>query len=138
MSRDSRLTEIHAAEIANSVVFMFVNMFAYNVIRHVAGSIGVERLSMTFHEIKSAKNTIAIRTLDAAIQLEHFSNVPEDLVTELYDSVKGVILVEDIVRHLAWDRLYYYRCAYDVQQRLCAHLGIKMLAATRDEDHKKS
>jgi hypothetical protein len=136
--RDSKLSEEKAGELANATVFMLVDMVTYGIIRHVAGSLGVERLSMTFKEIRDKRSSLAIRTLDAAIQLEHFANVPESLVIDLYQEFNGNILMESVVRHLAWDRLYYYRCPHDIAQRICEKVGIEMLSRTLDTDQKRT
>ncbi len=61
--------------VANGLIFMLVEMCTLGVVRHVASSVGSERLAPTFKELVDQRNTFSVKTLNGAIQLEHFKNV---------------------------------------------------------------
>jgi hypothetical protein len=135
--RFPKLTELQTAELANASIFMLVNLCAYGLLRHTSSSIGVERLAMTFNEIKQNKNTMGVRAIDIAIQLEHFKAFPSDAVIALYEDMSGVLLMQSVIQQLVWDRLYYFKTPHAVAQHVCSKIGIKLLPATFDADPKR-
>jgi hypothetical protein len=124
--------------LANALVFMLVEMCTLAVIRHVASSVGSERLSPTLKEIVDQKDSFAIRTLNGAIQLEHFKNVPEKLAIDLFEEADRNLLMQSVIKNLVFDRISYFHCPHDVRQRVCSKLGIKILPAVAlDQDRKR-
>jgi hypothetical protein len=131
------MTDEQATALANATIFLLVEMCVYGVVRHIALAIGVEKLGMVFKEILQEKNTIAVRTIDLAIELEHFVQFPEKTLLALFNEVKDNLMMQSVLRDLTWDRIYYFKTPYDVRDKVCKKIGIKMLPSAMDPDQKK-
>ena len=101
-------------ELANSLVFMLVEMCTFGVISHVAASLGTRTPRTTLKEVVDQQDRFAIRTLNSEIQLDHFRNFPEQLLFDLFEESEGNLLMQTIIKDLAVNRLSYFHCPHDV------------------------
>ncbi len=126
-----------SVERANRSLFILAELVVYSVVRHVALSIGLEKLGMVFADVLQQRPTIAVRTIDTAIKLEHFKAFPEDEVIGLFRDVKDSVLMRAVVQHIVIDKMYYFRTDRDVRQRVCDKVEIRLLPSVFDKDQKR-
>lgn len=97
-----------------------------------------DHIGPTLKDVVDQKDSFSIRTLNGAIQLEHFRNVPGKLVIDLYEEAGKSLLMKSVIKNLTFDRLTYFHCPHDVWQRICSKLDISMLmGAALGEDRKR-
>lgn len=136
--RHTKLDQIAAEEYANAMVFGLLKLATLGLIKQVSNSIGLEKLSPVFAEVLKSKTSIGRRLIDLSIRLDHFAAFPIDSTLQLEKEIRHSVIVVDVLRHLVFNRFYYFSAPYKVKQRVCEQLGIKVAPALLDRDPKKN
>ncbi len=130
--------KIAAQQTANAFLFSLLKMSTIGLIRHVANSVGFEKLSPVFAKVLEEKPTIARRMVDLSIRLDYFGAFPVDQTLNLYQQVQGSLIAVDVVRQLVFNRFYFFTAPHDVKQRVCDKLKIRIQPILLDSDQKRN
>ena len=132
------MDEVSARQLANALVFGLLKLTRLGIIKHVSTSIGLEKLAPVFAEVLSRKPTIARRMLDLSIRLDHFTSFPVDQTLQLHKEVQGSLITLDVLRQLVFNRFYFFTAPYDIKQRVCKKLDIRIQPLLLDVDPKRN
>lgn len=136
--KDPKLDESRAREIANIFMFTLLKFTTLGVVKHVSNSIGLEKLAPVFVEVLKANRTIPRRMLDLSIRLDHFTAIPVDETLALNDEVQSSPIALDVLRQLVFNRFYFFTADYNIKQKVCQKLGIKIQPILFDQDQKRN
>jgi hypothetical protein len=113
-------------------------MTTIGLIRHVAISVGLEKLAPVFNEVLKANPSLARRMIDLTIRLDHYTSFLVDQTLQLYKEVKHSLIVCAVLRQLVFDRFYYFTAPSNIKQLVCQQMDIKIQPILLDRDPKRN
>ncbi|QDT71556.1 hypothetical protein [Lacipirellula limnantheis] len=136
-SHNASKIEEKAREQACTVVFTVALFVVFQLIKHIAESVGLELLSPTFAKLLNDDSSKASRVVDLAIALEASRSTPKNKAIALHDDLEGEYFTQSLVRVLVLDNLYLYDVRMQVKQELCKKLKIDIPKASFDPGLKR-
>jgi hypothetical protein len=134
---DPKINAETARRFASTIIFVLLRLTTFGIIKHISNSVGLERLSPVFAMVLKANPTSSRQMIDLSIRLDHFSAVPEDQVLSLNKTLRGSPLALAVLQQMVFNRFYYFHAPYDVKQKICARLDIKLHPLMLARDPKR-
>ncbi|QDV81394.1 metallophosphoesterase family protein [Planctomycetes bacterium TBK1r] len=98
----------------------------FTVVKVVAEATGARALTGTFEKVVSSDSSIPNQLYQLDVLMEHGREFPMDeairLKTELKDNRFGTVLFQSLIAH----HFYLYQTRFDVMQRICSKMDIKL------------
>ena len=121
-------------------MFGLIEQIMLETIKHISNSVGLEDLALTFADIQEKnKDSVAYQVIDLSIKLDHYRHFPQKEALEVFgmqERNKNYV-ASYLVRHLVWYHFYLYPTKYDVRQRVCTKLGIRITPRLMLDDGRK-
>lgn len=124
------------ARIGN-LVFNLAEGIGFVLTKHIADSCGEEALEVTYAQLLQSSPTSSYRIVDMAIHMFHFRGFPQDELLALFGLYNDKPFPAELLRHLAWYYFYIYPARFDVLQRVCARMGIRIHPALIQDQRPK-
>lgn len=113
------------AQIASRQVFFMVEMFGFNLIKHLSRAVGTSRLEKTLQRVFENKDS-SHKLIEMVIQLDHYPAFPAGLVESVASSMESRYTAS-LVRDFVWVHMHMVETPREVRQRVCERLGIKLV-----------
>jgi len=135
---DSKITDKgKRAARAREIVAWLTELFGVAVIKRLAQAIGHEQLKLTFQDVLEKNRSIAVEVIDLAIKLDHYKVFPEKELNTLIEKTSRNVLARVVIRNLSLMRFYLLPTPFDMKEKFCAKLGIKIEKARQIEWKKR-
>lgn len=130
LDRQATRNKLHDDERESLAKKMFVNLvefFVFILIRHVAESVGSQRLMPVYSEILEKSPTSAMRLIDFSIKLDHSSHFPlREMEILAGDLKRNHPFPFAILRRLVWQHLRLARTDYIIRQKSSVLLDLAL------------
>lgn len=121
------ITRLQVEDISANFVFMLSRVSAYSLFKLTANSIGSDKLSNTFLQIEETHPYNSTALINVGIKLDqHFNNFPVSVVEKMKQKADKNPLCQSILQSFVIDHLYMYPVDFDVKQKICGQLNIKI------------
>jgi hypothetical protein len=104
---------------ADNFIFRLVVLFGHSIVKRVSFAIGSEELVETYNDLLNNNDVTAFHLVDAAIQLDHFRQVPLSTLERLEQRVHQSPFAFKLLQKLVWERLYLFQVDYKLRRQLC-------------------
>lgn len=136
-SRNPNWSNERLTDRAKDFLFLLVEGLSFVVIKHVSDSIGLDRLSLTFHDLLEEDDRMSYRLIDLSVRLDFYRSFPRNEVFQIYKDIRRNPFSAHLLRRLVWYYFYIYETDRRLQQNMCDKLGIKLLPHVHDKRLKR-
>ncbi len=110
---------------ARQISFFWAGMMSFATVKRISSAVGSERLIPTYDDVQRVYDSVATEFVQTAIRMDHSQQFPEKRVIELKRNLEKNVFGQTLLRMLVVEHFYLFPRPYQLQQRVCAQLGIK-------------
>jgi hypothetical protein len=136
-SRNPNWSDEKLTDSVKDFLFFMVEALSFVVIKHVSDSIGLDRLSLTFHDLLEEDDRTSYKFIDLSVRLDFYPTFPKKEVLQVYKHVERNLFSAHLLRRLVWYYFYIYDAPRRLRQSVCSKLDIKLLPHVHDKRVKR-
>lgn len=130
------LLERDLITMADEKIIQLSQAMGFGMIRRISQAVGLSDLQETYADVLSGNKTNkSFRIIDIAIQLDHFSSVPEEELKYLDKDLRSNSYAHGVLRDLVLTYLYLRQVDHSKRSRLMSQFGINAGATSRFVDN---